>query len=159
MSDNEMSKAEIDAILGTTVKNVTSMPAEGLAEYEISDFRFFEPGEWDNDDVYQVMAIILRNCEDETANAAQMKVRLYADKDPKTNDWVRDENGNVIIRGLEKASKNSNWGKLIRAVFPDEKKAVGASAGQLLGKRIKCNIAYKVSPQGKEYAEVNPRPL
>lgn len=156
---SELTPEQIEALMGTTVKNVSTMPEEGLAEYEVADVRFFEPGEWDNDDVYKVMSFVLRNCDDDTANAATMKVRLYADKDPKTNDWVRDADGNVITRGLEKATPNSNWGKLLAACFPNEKDRLGKSIQDVIGTRIKANIAHKKSPNGKDYAEVNPRPL
>jgi len=156
---SELTPEEVEALMGTTVKNVSSMPNEGVAEYEIVEPRFFEPGDWDNDDVYKVISIVMRNCDDESANPAAMKVRLYADKDPKTNDWVRDKKGNVIVRGLEKASPNSNYGKLLAAVWPNEKDRIGKGLRDLVGQRLKANIAHKVSPNGKDYAEVNPRPL
>lgn len=159
---DDFTEADLNAALGTTVKTTHDRPDEGVWEGEITGVRMMKPNPvYAKDDDYATLGFGIRNVNNPDSNDAMVFINLFADKDPATNDWIRDEAGNVITRGLENASTRTKWGKLLAAVYPKEGDRVGVQAQDLVGSRIAVEVKWerkKNNPLEKK-AVVTPLPL
>lgn len=165
-NENTLSAAELDSLLGTTTQNVSKLPDEGVAEYEVSEVKGFNANpKFDADDIYQVLHIMFNNCDNPAGNQARIKVKLYCDRDPISNDWVRDDDGNPAIRGaggkqnpLTHADPSSPYGKLLAAIWPREADRLDKDMRDIVGEHVKLAISYDEF-NGNPYAKVAPRAL
>jgi hypothetical protein len=165
-NENELSAEEVEGLFNTATAKVSTLPDEGVAEYEVTEIKNFAPNpKYDGDDLYQVFRINMRNCDNPDANDAHIKVKVYCDKNAETNDWERDENGMPKLRGagdkknpLTHADPGTAYGKLLAAIWPRESDRLDKTFRDLPGERVKLGIAYDTF-NNNEYAKVNPRPL
>ena len=150
MADNEsqLSEAELEALLGTTVKNVSDMAPEGKYPVEIVDVNGYKPGKWDDHEkVESVLVFTLANLEDENATALRWRVKIYAREDGTSS--------------LAKATIKSKWGQLLAAVWPNPKDRLGKGARDLIGEQCLAVVTHQPNPSdpSKLYAQTNLRPL
>lgn len=160
---DDFTEADLNAALGTTVKTTHNRPDEGVWEGEITGpVRMMKPNPtYANDDDYATLVFPIRNVNNPDSNDAAVFINLFADKDPATNDWIRDDDGNVITRGLENASTRTKWGRLLSAAFPKEKDRVGKQANDLIGQRIAVEVKWERKKNNplEQKAVVTPLPL